>query len=68
MSLKAFHIVFIALSILLAVGFGIWVLISDSGMGSIADLAAALLSFAVAGALILYGVRFLRKFKHLRYM
>ena len=68
MSLKAFHIVFIALSVLLAIGFGIWMLTADSGFGGVADFAGALLSFLIAATLVVYGVRFLRKYKHLRFM
>ena len=68
MSLKTFHIVFITLSALLAFGFGLWILISDSGLGFLADVLGALLSFAVGGSLVIYGIRFLRKFKHIGFM
>lgn len=68
MSLKAFHIVFIALSILLAIGFGVWEVLEYLESGSVAQLITALLSFVVAIALIVYGVRFLRKLKHIGYL
>ncbi len=57
MSLKAFHIVFIAASALLSLGFGVWAL-ADGGGLSIAIAAAA---FLLAVALAVYGRRFLKK-------
>lgn len=68
MSLKAFHIFFIAVSILLAVGFGVWEVVEYADSGAAGRLIAALLSFLVAVALIVYGVRFLRKLKHIGYL
>lgn len=64
MSLKAFHVVFITLSTLLAIGFGFWSL-HDHQMhgGGIGAMALAILSFVVAVALVVYGVWFLRKLK-----
>jgi len=55
MSLKAFHIVFIIFSTLLALGTAAWCV-----------LAGAIASFAAAIALIIYGVWFYRKMKRLR--
>lgn len=55
MSLKAFHIVFIVASALLSLGFGVWAL---AGAGA---LSVAAVSFLVGAALVVYGVRFLKK-------
>jgi hypothetical protein len=55
MSLKVFHIVFIAISTLLAFGCGVWCLWVNS-----------LCSFVAAIALIVYGCWFWRKMKRLR--
>lgn len=54
MSLKWFHLVFITLSVALALGFGVWGLV-----GQYATL--GLLSLAVAAALVVYEVYFVRK-------
>lgn len=66
MSLKGFHIVFITLSTLLALGCGGWCLWVNSIVGSPIYLAGAAASFAVAAALLVYGVWFFRKMKRLR--
>ena len=64
MSLKAFHIVFIALSILLAFGFAVWEVKGFIGTGESLQLVAGVVSSAVGFFLILYAVRFLRKLKN----
>lgn len=68
MSLKTFHIFFIALSILLAIGFGVWEVREYADGGASGRLIAASLSFLVAAGLIVYGVRFVRKLKHIGYL
>lgn len=68
MSLKAFHIVFIAVSALLAIGFGVWEVLRYLESGNPLVLAAAVGSFVVGAALVVYGVRFLRKLKHVGYL
>ncbi|MEX0601410.1 MAG: hypothetical protein WD021_03175 [Rhodothermales bacterium] len=68
MSLKAFHIVFIAVSTLLAVGFGVWELARYAESGNVWMLVAGLVSFGVGVGLVVYGVRFLRKLKHIGYL
>lgn len=65
MSLKAFHILFITLSTLLAFGFGIWSLKSYSADNDTKLMVLGIASFIVAVALIVYGVRFLQKLKTL---
>ena len=66
MSLKGFHIVFIILSTLLAVGVGLWCVWVDLLEGAPIYLAGAIASFAAGLGLIIYGVWFYRKMKRLR--
>jgi uncharacterized protein (DUF58 family) len=59
MSLKVFHILFIVLSILLAAGCAAWAFITGAGAGfGVASAMAAV-------ALIIYGIRFLKKSKRI---
>lgn len=69
MSLKAFHIAFIAGSTLLAFGFSIWaVLVYVQQGGHWTMLLAAAVSVVFGFGLIAYGIRFLRKLKHVRFL
>lgn len=69
MSLKAFHIVFISASILLALGIGGWALNNySSSVGTRGDLFAGVGSLAAAVALAIYGVYFLKKLKNISYL
>lgn len=63
MSLKAFHIVFIGLSILLALGMATWSVIGYFRGGDAVYFLGALLSLMCAGGLTYYSVRFLRKLR-----
>ena len=65
MSLKGFHIVFIAFSTLLALGIGVWCVWVDLVEGAPVYLAGAVGSFLFAVALIIYGIWFYRKMKRL---
>jgi len=65
MSLKAFHIVFIVFSTLLAIALGAWCIWVNLVEGVPVYLAGAIGSFACAAALIVYGVWFYRKMKRL---
>ena len=66
MSLKAFHIVFIAASILLALGYAIREFDSYITSGGLMALIVAILALAAAIGLVLYGIRFMKKLKHVR--
>ena len=66
MSLKAFHIVFIVFSTLLAFGCGVWCLWVNSTEATRAYTLGAIFSFTAALALIIYGCWFWRKMKRLR--
>lgn len=66
MSLKAFHIIFITFSTLLAIGIGAWCLWVNQTSQTSAYTSGAVVSFAVAVGLIVYGCWFWRKMKRLR--
>lgn len=66
MSLKAFHILFVTASVLLAVGFGVWSVLFYRAEGGVGYLGMGVLSFVLGGALVAYGVAFVRKLKHVR--
>jgi len=66
MSLKAFHIVFIIVSTLLALGTGVWCLWVNLTAGAPIYVAGAVASFVAAIVLLVYGFWFYRKMKRLR--
>jgi hypothetical protein len=67
MSLKALHILFVTISTLLAVGFGLWCMAEfREGHGAGYAVAAAV-SFLSAPALVVYGVYFLRKLQRVSF-
>jgi len=68
MSLKAFHIVFIAASTLLSFGFGAWEFNAWRSTGATVDLALAIGSTVVGIGLLVYGRYFLKKLKHISYL
>lgn len=69
MSLKAFHLVFIVASILLAVGFAVWSLMDYfSPHGGIWDLVAGIGAVITAIGLIIYERYFLKKTKNVSYL
>jgi hypothetical protein len=69
MSLKAFHLVFIIASILLAVGFAVWSLMNYfSPHGGTRDLVVGAGSAIVAVALVFYEIYFLKKLKHVSFL
>jgi hypothetical protein len=68
MSLKAFHIVFICASELLALWFGVWSLRAYSAEGMMWHLIFGLGSFMGAVALLAYGWYFLKKLKNISYL
>lgn len=66
MSLKGFHILFITVSTLLALGVGAWCIRANLAVGAPVYLLGAIGSFIAAIALMVYGVWFYRKMKRLR--
>jgi hypothetical protein len=64
MSLKAFHLIFITVSIALAFGFGVWL----ACQGGLLDLIFAAVSIGIGVGLIFYERYFLKKTKNLSYL
>ena len=64
MSLKAFHILFIVLSIILAFGFGIWEIRTYAVTNANGDLWMAIGSFVAGILLVVYAIRVIRKLKN----
>jgi hypothetical protein len=67
-SLKAFHIVFIFASILLAFGFGAWELMSWRDTRGTLDLVFGVISVLAGIGLVFYARYFLRKLKDVSYL
>lgn len=65
MSLKAFHLVFIAASILLAIGLGVWAVDAYLSRGEAGSLVLGGVACLLGAGLILYGRRVRVKFKRL---
>ena len=69
MSLKAFHLVFIIAAIVLAFGFGAWLLAGYfSPDGRFPELLAGVASMVAGVGLIFYERYFLKKTKNLSYL
>lgn len=68
MSLKAFHIVFVAISTLLAIGFGWWAIAHGRANEEPLALALGAASLLTAVGLIVYGWWFLGKLKGVSYL
>jgi hypothetical protein len=65
MSLRIFHLVFIALSILMAVWVGGWGVNRYMADGGAGNLALGIGFFLTGVALLVYGVKVLRKFREI---
>jgi hypothetical protein len=63
MSLKAFHVVFITLSVLLCLGFGVWCLDSDYARTRPPYAIVGAVSFLLGAGLVVYEIFFLRKLR-----
>ena len=68
MSLKAFHIVFIVASILLAFGFAAWAFVNCGDEGRSDLMAYGIGSSVVGAALVGYAIYVLRKLRHVSYL
>ena len=68
MSLKSFHIVFVSVSILLTIGFGLWAVRDYQAAGDRTSLYMGIGSFLVTILLAIYGVWFLKKLKGFSYI
>lgn len=68
MSLKAFHVVFVAASVLLMVFLSGWSFLNYRETGSGGDLLGSVLAALGVVTLIVYGRYFLKKLKHISYL
>ena len=68
MSLKAFHIVFITVSTVLAAGFGLWSLQNYFAGEDGLNLIFGIGSLLAGVALVIYGKYFLKKLKKVSYL
>ena len=68
MSLKAVHIVFVTAAVLLAAVFGTWALRQFQGGAGAGYLMTAIVAFAGAVLLGVYGRWFLKKLKDVSYL
>ena len=68
MSLKTFHIVFVAVSTMLALGFGAWAIRDYRAHGELASLVLGIGSLLGSVVLVGYGRWFLRKLKGVSYL
>ena len=66
MNLRWVHAVLILLSAILAVMFGVWSLSAYQRLDGTANLVAAVVSFALSLALVVYDSWFLRKTRSMR--
>lgn len=68
MSLKAFHIVFVTVCVILALGFGGWAIQQWTQRHELASLIAGIGSLLGAAAMVVYGRWFLRKLQGVSYL
>jgi hypothetical protein len=68
MSLKAFHLVFITASTMLALGFAVWSGLQYAEVGGTMNLTCGIGSVLCAGGLVWYGKYFLKKLKNVSYL
>jgi len=63
MSLKAFHLLFVAASAILAFAFGAWEIDAYATRGEGGSLVPGILSFVFGAALVVYGIKVRKKLK-----
>jgi len=68
MSLKAFHVVFIAASMMLCFGLSAWAFGNYRADGQSTDLMYSVGALMASAALVVYGRFFLRKLKNISYL
>ena len=68
MSLKAFHLVFVSVSVLLMLCLAAWCFGNYRREGAAPDLVWGLVSLVAAAGLVVYGKFFLKKLKHISYL
>ena len=68
MSLKGFHVFFIAVCLILSIGLGVWGIREYRSTNEAGSLYLGVGSFVCGVVLSMYGVWFLRKLRHLSYV
>ncbi len=68
MSLKAFHLFFIFVSTVFAIGFGLWAILDYRSSGDVLYLAMGIFSLLGSLGLVWYGTWFFKKYKKLGYL
>jgi hypothetical protein len=68
MSLKAFHIFFVTVSVLVAFGFSVWGFLKYADQRHVQDLCWGALGLAAGVGLICYGKYMLKKLKDISYL
>ncbi len=68
MSLKAFHLFFIAVSTLTSLGFGIWAVQHYRSTGSVGTLLMGIGAFVAGFLLVVYSNWFIRKMKNVSFL
>lgn len=68
MSLKAFHVFFVIVSVIFTVSFGVWGIMSYLQTADVSHLVMGLLSLAGTAVLVWYFKWFLKKLKNVSYL
>ncbi len=68
MSLKAFHLVFVLVSILFTLTFGVWAVINYNTSEKVGELVLGIVSLVGTFVMSIYLFYFLKKFKHISYL
>jgi hypothetical protein len=67
MSLKTFHVIFIACAVIMCFGFGVWGMM-NSQTGGFGAMLGGVLGFGAGIALIVYEIWFLRKLRGVSFL
>jgi len=65
MSIKGFHLIFIAIAALFCAGFSVWALLIDDQDSSMATTIAGVITLIASIVLVIYGIYFQRKSKNI---
>ena len=63
MSLKAFHLLFIVISIITAGGFGVWCFVAEKAETTPGAMVMGVASLALAAGLVFYAIKFVQKLR-----
>jgi uncharacterized membrane protein len=68
MSLKTFHLIFVTAAVILAFGFGGWLMRASKTDSSVTEEVCGIVSVAVGVGLVIYEVYFLKKTKDVGFL